>query len=187
MADRRTAKSKQAIEETFFELLKAKKSLNKITVSEITRIANLGRGTFYLHYQDVYDLYNKTEARLFDEIINIFKKSFPSTNPENSKQMTKELTEYINENKERFCVLIQSNTNAMQNIKKNFNEIVLTESQEIHNNVNSKFDYVEAVFVVSGIIGVLEQWIVDEMKMPKEEIANMLNKILLKINNQFAA
>ena len=94
----------------------------------------------------------------------------------------KELTEYIEENKERFCVLIQSNTNAMQNIKKNFNKIVLIESQEIHNNVNSKFDYVEAVFVVSGIIGVLEQWIIDEMRMPKEEIADMLNTILLKIN-----
>ncbi len=180
--DRRTAKSKQAIEETFFELLKEKKSLNKITVSEITRIANLGRGTFYLHYQDVYDLYDKIEAELFDGITEIFKKSFPSTNPENSEQMTKELTEYIDENKERFCVLIQSNTSAMQNIKKNFNAIVLTESQKIHNNSNSQFDYVEAVFVVSGIIGVLERWIVDEMKIPKEEIAQMLNVILTKIN-----
>ncbi len=182
MTDRRTAKSKQAIEETFFDLLKEKKSLNKITVSEITRIANLGRGTFYLHYQDVYDLYDKIETELFEEIANIFKKSFPTTNPENSKQMTKKLTEYIDDNKERFCVLIQSNTNAMQNIKKIFNKIVLTESQEIHNNANSKFDYVEAVFVVSGIIGVLEQWIIDEMKIPKEEIADMLNTILLKIN-----
>lgn len=182
MTDRRTAKSKQAIEETFFELLKKKKSLNKITVSEITRIANLGRGTFYLHYQDVYDLYDKIEVELFDEITNIFKESFPSTNPENSKQMAKELTEYIEENKERFCVLTQSNTNAMQNIKKDFNKIVLTESKAIHGNVNSQFDYVEAVFVVSGIIGVLEQWIIDEVKIPKEEIAHMMNAILLKIN-----
>ena len=182
MMDRRTAKSKQAIEETFFVLLKEKKSLNKITVSEITRIANLGRGTFYLHYQDVYDLYDKIEAELFGRITDIFQKSFPSTNPDNSEQMTKELTEYIEENKERFCVLIQSNTNAMQNIKKDFNKIVLTESKEIHGNANSQFDYVEAVFVVSGIIGVLEQWIIDEMAMPKEEISNMLNIILLKIN-----
>ncbi len=182
MTDRRTAKSKQAIEETFFKLLKEKKSLNKITVSEITRIANIGRGTFYLHYQDVYDLYDKTEADLFNVIIDIFKRSFPSTNPKNSEKMTADLTEYIDENKERFCVLVQSNTNALQNIRKYFNKIVLTESNEIHNNENSEFDYVEAVFVVSGIIGVLEQWVIDEMKMPKEEIAHMLNTVLLKIN-----
>lgn len=50
MTDRRITKSKQAIEETFFELLKEKKSLNKITVSEITRSANLGRGYCLLLY-----------------------------------------------------------------------------------------------------------------------------------------
>ncbi len=33
-----------------------------------------------------------------------------------------------------------------------------------------------------NIIGVLERWIVDEMKIPKEEIAQMLNVILTKIN-----
>ncbi len=61
---------------------------------------------------------------------------------------------------------------------------MLTESNEIHNNANSEFDYVEAVFVISGIIGVLEQWVVNEMKLPKEEIANMPNTVLLKINTQ---
>lgn len=180
--NRQTTKSKKAIEETFFKLLKEKKSLNKITVSEITRIANLGRGTFYLHYQDVYDLYNKIEAELFNGISDIFKKSFPSTNPKNSEKMITELIDYIEKNKKQICILIKSNTNAMQNIKKDLNKIVLTESKEIHGNTNLQFDYIEAVFVVSGIIGVLEQWISDEMKMPKEEIAHMLNKILLKIN-----
>lgn len=70
----------------------------------------------------------------------------------------------------------------MQNIKKDFNKIALTESKEIHGNTNLQFDYVEAVFVVSGIISVLEQWIVGEMKISKEEIAHILNDILLKIN-----
>ena len=69
----------------------------------------------------------------------------------------------------------------MQNIKKDFNKIALTESKEIHGNTNLQFDYVEAVFVVSGIIGVLERWFVDEMKIPKEEITHLLNDILLKI------
>ena len=70
----------------------------------------------------------------------------------------------------------------MQNIKKDFNKIALTESKEIHGNTNLQFDYVEAVFVVSGIIGVLERWIVGEMKISKEEIAHILNDIFLKIN-----
>ena len=43
----------------------------------------------------------------------------------------------------------------MQNIKTRFNEIVLAESKEIHSNADLKFDYVEVVFVVLGIIGVL--------------------------------
>ena len=57
---------------------------------------------------------------------------------------------------------------------------MLTESKEIHGNTNLQFDYVEAVFAVSGIIGVLEQWNVDETKMPKEEIAHILNDIFFE-------
>ena len=53
--DRRTRYTRQTIKDTFLELLK-QKSFTKITVTEICKNAEINRGTFYLHYYDIYDV-----------------------------------------------------------------------------------------------------------------------------------
>ena len=53
--DRRTRYTRQTIKNTFLELL-TQKSFTKITVTEICKNAEINRGTFYLHYYDIYDV-----------------------------------------------------------------------------------------------------------------------------------
>ena len=59
--DRRIRYTRQIIKETFLKLLE-KKSFTKITVTELCRIAEINRGTFYLHYYDMEDV--------LDDILN---------------------------------------------------------------------------------------------------------------------
>lgn len=54
--DLRVIKTKRRIKEVFGELLK-KKDVNEVTVAELARLAEINKGTFYLHYQDIYALY----------------------------------------------------------------------------------------------------------------------------------
>ena len=56
--DLRVVKTVRRIKEVFLELLN-KKPLDKITVAEISRIAEINKGTFYLHYKDIYDLFDE--------------------------------------------------------------------------------------------------------------------------------
>lgn len=53
--DRRVRYTKQVIKEAFLDLLK-KNSFTKITVTELCRLAEINRGTFYLHYYDMEDV-----------------------------------------------------------------------------------------------------------------------------------
>jgi AcrR family transcriptional regulator len=53
--DRRITRTKSALNRAFLELIK-EKGYASVTVEEITARANLGRTTFYLHYQDKEDL-----------------------------------------------------------------------------------------------------------------------------------
>lgn len=53
--DRRVEKTKQAMRHAFVELLK-RKPYNAITISELTREADIDRRTFYLHYESIEDL-----------------------------------------------------------------------------------------------------------------------------------
>ena len=56
-SDLRILKTKRAIKESFLQLLK-QKNLNRITVTELANLAEINKGTFYLHYCDIYALYN---------------------------------------------------------------------------------------------------------------------------------
>ena len=53
--DRRTQYTRQVIKDTFLKLLE-EKSYPKITVTEICKLAEINRGTFYLHYYDTADV-----------------------------------------------------------------------------------------------------------------------------------
>ncbi|MDD4849917.1 MAG: TetR/AcrR family transcriptional regulator [Gemmiger sp.] len=54
--DLRVIKTRRAIKSAFLQLIQ-KKNLDKITVTELAKAAEINKGTFYLHYSDVYALY----------------------------------------------------------------------------------------------------------------------------------
>lgn len=88
-------KTRNLIKTTFAELMQEKKELNKITVTELVKRAEITRSTFYTHYDDIYEvakdyeletielltcddkiLYTKQDIlNYFDEIIACLKKN----------------------------------------------------------------------------------------------------------------
>lgn len=66
--DRRTAYTRMVIRDALYELLKAKR-LPQITVKEICERADINRATFYRNYQDIYDLFEKTEEELTESAL----------------------------------------------------------------------------------------------------------------------
>lgn len=67
--DLRIQKTKAAIKEAFFEL-RRKKPIEKITVTELSRIAGINKATFYLHYSDIYSLADEMEDEVIDDILS---------------------------------------------------------------------------------------------------------------------
>lgn len=66
--DLRVIKTERAIYSALVNLLN-KKDLEKITVSELAERAEINKATFYLHYSDIYSLYQEALARHIKEII----------------------------------------------------------------------------------------------------------------------
>lgn len=65
--DLREKKTERSIKNAFLEL-RAKKPIEKITVKELTEKAEISKGTFYLHYADIYALSEKIEGEIIREI-----------------------------------------------------------------------------------------------------------------------
>jgi Transcriptional regulator len=69
--DRRVRKTKQALRESLAELL-TEKSIQNITIRELTDKADIHRSTFYANFTDIYDLHSQIEDSIIQEISNIF-------------------------------------------------------------------------------------------------------------------
>lgn len=177
--DRRAIKTKKAIREAFLTLLKDR-NINRITVAEISRRADLGRGTFYLHYRDVYDLYNQIENDLYTDLEKIFDRSYPSSDHTNLRYLINTITEYIESNRNIFLLLSRPDScgKVMHKLKIMFYKKVLLEEPDLD---ILDYDVVESMFIVSGVIGVLEEWLSEELKLPQKKIAEMLHKIVVRI------
>ena len=68
--DRRVKRTKKLLADALAALMK-QKPLKSITVRELTELADLNRGTFYLHFKDVYDLAEQIENGIFDRFNEI--------------------------------------------------------------------------------------------------------------------
>lgn len=185
MADRRNLKTENLIRNAFLSQLKYK-DLDKITVTKIANLANIGRGTFYLHYQDVLDLYDSIVSELFSEFEHFFNNAFPTTDSDNLKKLMEDIIGYISKNKQLFLILLrlEGSEKTISKIKGLFNQIVLQETIEIFADKDSNDEYLiaETTFIISGIVGVIDKWLREGLVIENDKIISILHEIILKFN-----
>ena len=63
----RVRMTKQLLRRAFTQLL-LEKPIQNITVRELCEKAQVNRGTFYLHYKDIYDLMESIETQMTQEL-----------------------------------------------------------------------------------------------------------------------
>lgn len=78
------------------ELLK-EKEITEITIKELTDSVDLNRRTFYLHYQDIYDLFEHMEDDFIHDVISIFYNAFPFDNQQTLQLLFDELLHYVSD------------------------------------------------------------------------------------------
>ena len=67
--DLRVQKTQSAIKNAFIQL-RAHRALEQISVRELSDLAMISKGTFYLHYHDIYDLSEQLQKEVIASIVN---------------------------------------------------------------------------------------------------------------------
>ncbi len=106
-------RTRNLIRKTFAEMLSEKKEIDKITVSELVARADIHRGTFYAHYDDIYAVAEDFENELIDQ--------FFSTNPllyaGDYDSFIDEMFAYLKENDAIYKMLCRSNDIMFASVK----------------------------------------------------------------------
>ncbi len=98
-------KTKKIIKKIFAEMLCEKKELGSITVSELCNRAEISRGTFYTHYDDIYAVAEDYENELIDTFFN----NISLVNTHSIYEFIDSFFEYIRKNDENYRLLCKSN------------------------------------------------------------------------------
>lgn len=178
--DRRVRKTRQQLQHCLAVLLKEKK-IQEIMVREITEMADLNRGTFYLHYKDVFDLLEKVELELLDELDSTLQKYQASDLHQKLSLIFTDLFVCVQENAEMVQILLGENgdLNFVNQVKERVREKCLKDWFELFNSQDSQlFDAFNA-FVVSGCLGLVTYWLQNGMKESPKELAQIAEQIMM--------
>lgn len=168
--------TRRVFQEALTELL-SDKPMNKISVSEICKNADMNRSTFYSHYQDQFELLEEIRDGFFDKLYTVLN----GTYPENYFNNLEIYMTYIYDNREIFLILIRETND--------FTDRVITVASDIYEKTkklpkteNSNDDErLKLQFLVGGGLYVTEKWLTDASPIPPKQMTKKLCRLSLDI------
>lgn len=157
-----TIGAKQYIIEAYLQLL-ARKTLDEISVTEIVKRAGISRSTFYLHFEDKFDLMDEVRRKLNSKFIAFYK---IDRSHRNSRTTVEEMCLHIYTYR-TFYEIEFSNPESVQHLS---NELALQLMRTFEDQ-----DY--AIFASYGTLGYLSSWAKNGFIMTPQEAAEKLLKI----------
>ncbi len=165
-------------------ILLEKKDIEFITVKEICKKAGVNRSTFYLHYENVYELLAEALEMLNDKFIQSFEKESISTKiKEGNKEdlilirpeYLRPYLKFVKENKRAFQLIHKKPDlfNVEQTFQKMYKDIFEPILQKF-NIVEYKKTYIFEFFT-GGVVSIIMKWI--DLNC-EEDIENILNIII---------
>ncbi len=179
--DRRVKYTQHILKESLRELLK-QRPIERITVKEICENADINRGTFYSHYADQYDLYNKVVEELILSALRHLG-DVMDYEPHDTLNAAIDVYKYVKENH----VLVRSLLNGRAYLGKSdfdstFNKVVYrVYLGEIRKSIpNPKLLDMAYHFVANANLTLIKYWLNTGMEESPEEMASLAMKLTAK-------
>lgn len=181
--DRRVKRTKKALRDALFELLETK-AMNQITVTELTTLADVNRATFYFYYTDLNDMVDQIQNETYQTFMNVLSESIPDIGTvEGFAEYANRLLIFCKEH-ETLCKFIINN-DANNQLYKKMQTLMLkniSNSTDVYADNNpAKYS---TSYVLSGVTGILTEWLNDGMTIPTEEIASYIANVYFNGSNK---
>lgn len=179
------AATDEKIKEALLTLLR-EKELPKVTVKGICQLSGINRSTFYEHYIDIYDLAQKVEQEIFQELLG----QYQDFQPEDflKERHLNRLLRHIKENREFYRFYLRDLERP--NIRMGFfyvgENLIKPYSREMGLDDDEMADYYWA-FYFFGLLAVIRRWLEEGCRQPPEYMTAYLLEVFPKLPDRTAA
>lgn len=179
--DRRIRKTKKQLRQGLAKLMSSK-SINEITVKELVEEVDINRSTFYLHYTDIYNMLEKIENELMEEIMSII--TFNEENlkdKEDSYPFLEKLFTMLDNNRDICKALIGPHgdmsfvTKIEEYISKNTEQY---SSKLFQKEIQDDMKYIHA-YCITGCVGMIKTWIINNPADSPQHMAEVTSSMLI--------
>lgn len=168
--DLRIRRTKRSIRDAFFELI-SEKGFDSVTVKDITDRALISRNTFYLHYEDKFDLLNKISNELMRKVyLRVSKDLLKEKNLDFTIDCTAMLLisiqQVIDEDRELYRLLLTDPGTVV--FAEKIEKTIRTALDLIKNDIEGISD-LSIEYIITGMKGVIRYWVThDDMDVQTE-------------------
>ena len=185
--NRSVRNTKRRLREGLLKLME-EKPINEISVKELTDLVDVNRGTFYFHYQDIYDLLRAMEDEFFVQFDRTLTEHKPFSDPGKDAGTGTAVSPYLHaifsflyENRS-FCRIMLSPHGDMQFVDRvktrvddqcrYFWQILAPGADELRYGMYN-------AFIINGCIGIIQKWLDEPEHSGPEEISQLAATIIL--------
>lgn len=174
LTDRRVIRTQELLTQSLITLLK-QKSPRDISVTELCQLANINRGTFYLHYKDINDMIQHLENNLLQQYENMIATHATCYLTDSPYPLVYELFLFASEHSDLLKALLgpDSNNSFLTKLKSLFHQHYLEVWANANLSISSKKLEYSFQFLASGCISMLELWLLSDKPEPVAEIATL--------------
>lgn len=174
--NRSVLRTKKLLYDNLIILLK-RKPITHVTVKELTDMSNLNRGTFYLYYQDIYDLVSHIENEIIIELSTLLS----PINVTRPIDILEPLFTYLYEHGDMTLVLISDHGDIsfLSKLVKIVKEFCYDDWKEVFKINNEEIYEMYFNYVSAGFLSICEMWYKNKQNKSPHEIAFIVEKIIL--------
>ena len=143
-------------------------------------MADLNSGTFYLHYKDVFDLLEKTEAELMVEFNSLVMSYDAKDLKQHPALVFDDIFALVYDNADLVEILMGENGDLsfVNRLKQLVREKCLRDWMEVFRSGDPQVFEAYFSFIVSGCVGLVQYWIQNGRKESPRQMASLTERII---------
>ena len=181
----KTEQTKADLKEAFWRLY-ADKPIEKITVGEVCKLAGYNRGTFYLHYRDLYEMLATIEASLLEGMTECVEACMKRLRSDSSKisliAACKDVVLYYERNKPFITVLLseQGDPAFIYKLKANLKPLGREYVIDVNNARSEGEIDLMLEYTLAGTLFMISRWLSNPGTTSARQLAHLIYDFSIK-------